>query len=487
MTIVPRPLLILSCLCLLISGCVAEKAAISSDVAIKSNNTRTAASGYMQLSELTDRFATELASEVVERNIYLDRANIRYVNTRDVANLSSYLQNDMEASLSQAGFNLQIMPTEADLLLGATFQKYGEQLKIFFKYHSLDYSVNKTKDYSIKRERLPEDSLEENLNSKAYQLAANIIDDDLERKIYIKPLESSSCDCVGQFSRFFTNLLKADIVQMHRQVVVIDEKPVKKKLSNTRALERKVREVENLETSDAYFAGADSVLEGNYAVNGDQVLISLFLKGLNGQILGSTTVDVAREIIKMPLEDKTASEFSELTDRKNENSGGKIKLSTSRGGDSPVFYNEEVIQFYVHTREPLFTYLYTIDSKKEVTLLYPLDGRNGRNRIYPGSLVTVPGPDDDYELVAEAPFGMDAVKVFASMTELPIPTLNRSVATRSYTRGSRAIGVHRQNAQQQLATQSVINPDDLVDYYKGLGERFGINIYEDSFVVETRR
>lgn len=482
-------------LCLLLSGCVAQTTSISHNT-LKGDNSLTPAmknsvdlpsSGFTTLSDLTDRFSRDLSVTETQRRIYLDRANIRDVSTRDVANFSSYLQQELEASLSQHGFQLEIMPDEAELLLGATFQKYGNQLKIFFKYHTLDHSIHKTSDYGIERDRLPADSLKENLHSKAYQLAANIIDDDLERRIYIKPIESSACKCVGPFSRSFTTFVKGDIVKLHRQVEVVDEKPVKAKLSDTRSLNKKAKEVKNLDTSDALFADADSVLEGEYVVNGDQVMISLLLKDLAGHVINTANVDIDRDVIKIPLEDKKVAKLADLVDRKTEDNGKKINISTSRSGDYPVYHNGETILFYVQTKEPLYTYLYAIDSKGAVTPLYPGEGKNGRNRIYPGSLITIPTPDDDYELVVEPPFGMDAVKVFASRVQLPLPQFSVHTTTRSYSRGIRAIGKKRKQAQHQLAAQSTINPGDLVDYYRGLGKKFGITVYEDSLVVETMR
>jgi hypothetical protein len=481
-------------LLILLGGCVAEKTSTVHNTLKGDNSVEQAmagsvdlpASGYTTLAELTDHFCRDLAKEAPGRKLYLDRANIRDVNTGDVANFSAYLLNQLESSLSKT-FQLQVVPDEAELLLGAQFQLYGNQIKVFFKYHTPDFTVNRSLDYGIERDRLPQDSLRENLRSKAYRLAANILEDDLPRKIYIKPIESTDCCCISQFSRIFAGLVKTEIVRMHRQVDIVDEKPVLAKLSDTRAVRKKAKEVKELAASDAFFVDADTVLEGEYTVNGDQVMVTLVLKDLEGRLVNSCAVDIDRAIIKIPLEDSTASKLADLVDRKNEKAEKTVKLSTTRSGDSPLYREGEKIVFYAQVKKPLYLYIYTIDSRGEVSQLYPLSIADGSKMVVPGSLVAIPEPSDDFEFFVEPPFGKDAVKVFASPIALPMPEISNRVATRSYQSGVRAIGVQRREAQHRLAAGKTINPSDLVDYYRGLATRFGIEIAEDSMMVETAR
>jgi len=471
-----------------ISGCVAQKSSTVHNT-LKGDNSVTEVmqksvdlpvSGFLTLSELTDRFSRDLAGEVSGTKIYLDRANIREVISGDVAHFSSYLQNELEASLSRK-FQLQIMSEDAEILLGVSFQRYGNQIKIFFKYHSPDFSINKSLDYGIERAKLPRDSLKENLRSKAYQLAANIIEDDVGHKIYVKPLESVACRCVAPFSRAFATMVKTEIVRMHRQIEVVDNKPL-----NTRSIKKKAEKVKELDSSDAFFADADSVLEGEYVENGNQVIVTLMLKDLEGHLINSCSVDIDRAIIKIPLEDKAAKKLADLTDRKTENNGRTVKITTSRSGDYPVYREGEKIVFFAQVKKPLYLYIYSIDRKGEVSLLYPSSPENNQRKTYPGKLVAIPDENDDYEFFAEPPFGMDAVKIFASASELPLPAISDSTESRSYSAGVRAIGKRRRKVQGLLVKQKQINPKDLVDYYRGLSEQFQIKIFEDSLMVQTR-
>lgn len=442
-------------------------------------------SGFRTLSDLTDQFSRDLAAAIPERKFYLDRSQIRDVDTGDVANFSLYLENELESSLSGT-FQQQLVPQEAEILLGVVFQRYHDQMRIFCKYHSPDFTVNRSFDYSIARNRLPRKAEEEKLHSKAYQLAANIIADDIPRTVYVKPFANDSCMCASEFSRLFARLVSGEIVRMHSQVQVVGDKPIASKLANTRAIRKKASAVEELATSDAFFVEADCVLEGSYAVNGDEVLVTTSLKELNGAVLNSARVDIDRALIKVPLENETATKLADLVDRKTEDPRKVVKLSTSKSGDFPIYRNGEVITFYAQVKQPLYLYLYAIDSYGKVTLLYPDSREAHHHPTPPGDLIAIPEENAGYQLVAQPPFGMDAVKVFAAPVEIPVPELTRQVATRSYSSGVRAIGKQRTQAQAQLAGQKSIHPEDLVDYYRGMAGSLNTSLYEDSLVVETR-
>lgn len=117
-------------------------------------------------------------------------------------------------------------PSEADYLIGAVFQRYGSSIRIFFKCRTPDGGLYNSLDYSIERLRLPSDSLKENLHSKAYKLAANIVPVDEEIKLYINPLRLDSCNCVTDFSRSFTTLIRTEIVRLYPDVQVCTEQPI---------------------------------------------------------------------------------------------------------------------------------------------------------------------------------------------------------------------------------------------------------------------
>lgn len=471
---------------LLAGGCTATTSSTGTSGYAAGAKTNSQGANYTTLSQLTDAFAGELAAQTQASRVYLDRAKIRDVNTGDVARFSLYLQEELESSLSKE-FQLQVLPQEAELILGATFQVYGDTVRIFFKYRSAAFGVNRSSDYTIDKNYLPKGIEKGNLHSKAYQLASAIIESEEPSQLYVKPFESIDSKAVSPFSRAFTALVRDEIVRVHRQVAVIDDNPLQDKLSNTRALQQQATEVKNIHSADAYYAEADTVLEGEYFVNGDNVIVSLRLEDLQGHILNSAKVDIARSLITMPLSDREAETISMIADRKSEQNEREkaVKVSTNKGGAYPVYHEGERIVFHAQVNTPLYLYIYDISSTGGVELLYPIPGETHRP-TYPGSLVAIPDPASGSEFSIQPPFGKDVVKVFASPVELPLPVLSREVPTRSFATGVRAIGIKQKQIQSELSGSSRINPKDLVDYYKGLADRFNITIHEDSLLLETR-
>ena len=442
--------------------------------------------GFSNLSELTDKFSNELSKEVPEKKIYLDRTSMRDIATNDVFNFSSYLQHELESSLSENHFRLVYDPSEADYLIGATYQRHGKKVKVFFKYHKGDGSGRNSRDYEIEMSKLPKDSFRETIKSKASKLAANIITDQTDLKLYIKPIREGHHKFVSEFSNSFISRVKSELIRLHRDVEVIDEKPIHERLSNTRGIRKKAKKVKNLETADAFFVNANSVLEGNYFAGDKLVTVNLYLKRLDGTILNSSTIEIKKSLINASLENNTAKVLADLADAPKEKADLKVKISTTKGGDYPVYYKGEKIKFYIQVTIPLYVYLYDINSKGEVSLLFPYQRDSEQRELVPGTVYVIPSEKDNFEFEVEPPFGMDAVKAFASTVELRVPQLTRSVATRSYDGNKRAIMKKRKEVQKELSRMESINPKDLVDYYRGVVERLGVKLYEDSLMLETR-
>ena len=162
---------------------------------------------------------------------------MRDITTNDLSNFSSYLQHELESSLSEKNFSLVYEISDADYLIGANYQRHGEDVRIFFKYHKADGSGGKSRDYEIELSKLPGDSFEQTVKSRAYKLAANILSDQRDLKIYIKPIKEGQHNYVSDFSNSFTSKIKTEIVKLYRGVEVIDEKPIYERLSNTRSIQ----------------------------------------------------------------------------------------------------------------------------------------------------------------------------------------------------------------------------------------------------------
>lgn len=443
---------------------------------------------YHNLSEITDAFARELAADLSTANkIYLDRSAIRDTITKDVYNFSAYLQNELESSLSQHACTLVYDPDEADRLIGAAFRKSGDQVRIYFKYHHADMSGRKSLDYSIQTAHLPEDAFVEDMKSMAFKLVTDILAGQEKTKVYIRPIVEGKDKYLSDFSKVFTARVKTEIVRRYREVEIIDEQPIQERLSDIRGVGKTEKATpKNLESTEARFANADSVLEGKYFQQGKLVTVNLFLKRVDGRLLNSASVDIPQVLITSRLDNSEAKKLTELADIPTETGDANVRIFTTKGGDFPVYYNQEKIKFYIQVSRPLYVYLYDINASGEVTLLYPYDSGDRQSPLQPEKIYTLPAETDDFEFEVEPPFGMDAVKIFASRVQLPIPELSARLASQSYRGGTRNIGDNRGLIQVRLSGMRSINPKDLVDYYRGVAREFGGTLYEDSVMLETR-
>ncbi len=444
-------------------------------------------SDFSSLAALTQAFAKELAAATELKRLYLDRTKIWNVSTRDVANLSAYLENEVTSSLSPL-FKLAYDPSEADYLISVEFQQDGNNVRIFFKCRTQDGELFRNMDYSIARSYLPADSFEEELKSKAYKLVANILPYEEGLKIYVNPVRLASCDCVTDFSRSFTRLLRTEMVQQYREGHVLRKKPV---AVSMRGLEKKAAETDQkrgdeVTNIEAAFDGADLVLDGYYHIAGDTVMVNVDLTDLKGGINNSSSTDITRKIIAYRLDNPTAEVLSDLGDKKQEIGSDMIKISTSRGSGDPIYHTNENMEFWVIAKKPVYLYIYDITNRSKAALIYPYTLDNPQQPLFPGSVKVLPEEDAGFEYKVVPPYGQEMVKVFAATTQLPIPDLVTSKTSLSYPDRTRAISVERTRVQSTLAERRAINPDDLVDYYRGLATKLGVEVYENSVIVETR-
>jgi hypothetical protein len=442
---------------------------------------------YGKLSDVTDTFASHLSQNIQPSKLYLNRTAVRDIVTRETSNFSAYLQNELESSLSQKGFSMVYDPADAQYLIGATYQKDQDHVRIFLKYHKADLSGLKSRDYDIALSRLPLDSFKEDLKSMAYKLAAPVLKGHQNIKVYITPIREGRAKYVSAFSESFTARVKIQLKQIYPQARIMDEKP----LLQVRSILKKATVVENIQHSEAALIDADAVLEGEYFVEGRTVSVNLYLKSLKGQLMSSSTVDIPQSLISASLSDETSQLLSNLLDRPNEPPATRAALFTTKGGYHPVYYSGEKITFIIQVSEPLYVYLYNINPLGKVTLLYPYEAGMHEARFLPGRLYMIPPEPDQqtgvvFEFEAEPPFGKDAVKLFASRQPLALPSLTPEAKALGFRGEKRLSDSERKRVRVSLADRSHIHPLDIVDYYRGQALSLGVPVLEASLIIETR-
>lgn len=437
------------------------------------------------LKELATGVAVELKGKSDgARKLYLDKVNVKDAVTGETANLSAFLVNELESALSAAGFSFSDFMEQADQVVGASYQRDGDRLRVFVKYcPAKDSSACKSLSATLSVSNLPKESFSESMDSRLKRLVQKAGGGKSGLKVFISPVVERKNRYSSEFSEYVTAKARSYLVNS-QQFEVLEEQPVTRSLSNTRGLAAKAKEVRNLDTSAALFSGADAVLEGYYLEGAGRVTVAMTLKNLKGGVLGSADETIERSMIPYSTVNQTAGTLAAVADVAGQASQQVVKLNTTKGDRYQIYRAGEKVQFLMQVTRPLYVYLFGINAKNEVSQLYPGPGQQ-QAPLQAGRLHTVPADHDSWEIVVEPPFGTDVVKLFATERPLPVPAISDKVSARSFSDGTRSL-VRRDLIQQQLAGQKVINGFDLVDYFKGVAEQQGLTLYEDSLFVQTR-
>jgi hypothetical protein len=131
-----------------------------------------------------------------------------------------------------------------------------------------------------------------------------------------------------------------------------------------------------------------------------------------------------------------------------------VRISTVKGGAYQVFHEGDLVSFRLLVKRPLYLYVYDINPKGEVSLLYPKAGEAETPKL-PGIIQILPEETDSWTIRVEPPFGTDAVKVFASNRKLPLPRISEQVASRSFEGTTRSLQ-RIDNVRQDLADKKLL-------------------------------
>ncbi len=88
--------------------------------------------------------------------------------------------------------------------------------------------------------------------------------------------------------------------------------------------------------------------------------------------------------------------------------------------DDDEFYEGDRVKFHYRVSRDAFVAIYSIDSKGRVNLLFP--SRPGYDNYVTGGVThSLPGRNDDYDLIVNGPNGVENVQIIASREPFPIP------------------------------------------------------------------
>ena len=440
-------------------------------------------STYSSMPEMVDAMAKEMKGKFAGKKLYINPEFITDEDNADCGTLPIFglLAVELNRSLSKSGFTFEYQSVDADFAVSAKLHRTGENLRV---YVTLSDSRNNTSyrslegTYEIPVRNLQSGWDKENLDSRIERLANRTISSSKGQVIYLNPVVEKRKRYSSEFGEYVLIRLKS--VLSSNGIKLVEHLP-----ANKPSLAASKGAVLTLETSDAAQAGANALLDGGFLKQGDKgIFLGLTLKDLNGKVLGSADDTIPRSLVKYSLDNDEAERISEIADIEHEQTGNMVRIATTKGGGYQIYREGETVQFTLQVTKPLYLYIYDINPQGEVSLLYPKAGEMETPK-QPGIIYTLPEESDSWEIKVEAPFGKDAVKVFASDRKIAIPRISEQMASRSFVGGTRSL--NRVNkVQKELAAQPAINGLDLVDYYKGAAAGIAAPLYESTVYIETR-
>ena len=450
-----------------------------------SESTETRTETFATLTEMADAMAKEMkeAHFGVRLKLYLDREDIREDQEVRGVPFAGMLVNELERAFSRSGFSFESRNIDnTDYMVSVSYHRSADKVVVYLKLKKTkdDSYRNLKGNYELTLDKLPRDCFSENLDNKLTRLAQRVSQGWNRAgalSLFVTPVVEARRKYSSPFSEYATGKLKTNLSNSP-SFRLIEEKPSTKK-GATRSIEKSA----DLAGADALLVGADAVLEGTYLRGGDILNLSLTMKDLKGKVLASADENIPLGLVSFSLDNDDAETLAKIADTEHENSG-VVRISTVKGGNYQVFRDGESVNFTIQVSRPLYVYVYDINPSGEVSLLYPKAGEPEQPR-QPGLIYTLPEESDSWEIKVEAPFGKDAVKLFASDRRLPIPKINAQVASRSFSNGTRSLS-RVDKTQKELAFQPTINGLDIVDYYKGAVARTGAVLYESTVYIETR-
>lgn len=445
---------------------------------------------FSSLADLTNEMAAEIKEMIPGSKIYLDREDIRNLDDDSTAPLSSHIQRELESALGNAGFRFEgSVVDKADYRITIRYQVETNKIHLSLRLkETKDQSGSSyrtlKKKYWIATEKLPKEILTLTVDDYLGRLVKKIMGNRTKRgdgttKLVINQTVEARKGYSSPFGEYVTQRLKT-MFSSDPQFRVVEEKPVLTKVAS----KRNVSET-GVEGTDALLFGADAVLVDTYLGSSDSLTLSATLKDQKGGVLARADESIPLHLIKHSLENDAADQTAAIADTEHENGNGLITIRTTKGGGKHQYFKEgETVQFAVKAEKILYIYIYDINPKGEVALLYPREGET-EQPLTPDLLFTIPEVNDSWEIKVEPPFGTDAVKLFASNRKLPMPMLDNRISSRSFQGGIRALA-RQEKLQQELSKQKRINGHDLVDYYKGAARNLKAPLYEATVFVETR-
>jgi hypothetical protein len=444
---------------------------------------------HNNLPDMAESLADQIINRYAGRKLYIRKESVLDQNSA-VLPFARQLTYALENSLTRVGFRFADSTMGNDDVIQLDVSYIVEQDKVRVTIRTKDVKGNyHTVLGTIPRSGFANELFQEDVDERIGRLARNLASQcNLTRKLklLVQPVVSSDMGSSSRFAEHATTTLTAALKKENNIDVRLKGAPV----SRTRSLSPELP----FECGDAVYTGDDATLHTKLNVDGANIyltatILSPAIKEQSCTVIAADKVTIPHSLVKLPITDDSINRTALYADIETQNDGKMLSISTPDGGKHQIYHAGENYTLTAQVKAPLYLYVYDIypDGKK-VEPISPFEGETEILR-HPGIIYEIP---EEMEKggkgieVLDGDFGTDVIKVFASDRKLPLPKLDDRQQTRSFTAVGTRGGV-RQKIQAELAAgRPVINPADLVDYYRGVAAKKGAKLYEASIFVETR-
>ncbi len=344
--------------------------------------------------------------------------------------------------------------------LGDTYIKTKDLLTLHFnlpyKRNAQKYNNSMAKVIAI----APPKSIKKVQKNSLEHLFENIDKlQDITSSIYVGSIVDANDMYKTPFSENLENKIKAHIQEA--QLVALAKKPISIK-EKTRSFKKRKKVNASLKQQEVELVGYVENTE-----NGVEVELQILSKD-------SQRLRVIKENFAVTQEEETPvvdnlNAMLTLAKSESEMKTDDIFFMTEKGDTHQVYYDGEKIEFSLGVREPMYAYIFDIDSKLHIETLFDSTVDTSSGNLQSDELYLIPSQDSGFEIIASAPFGTELIKLVVCSKQLQIPKITDT--TRSFKKSTKTNSVTSGEFMNALRIQA---------------KNLGVPLYEKTILVETR-
>ncbi len=371
--------------------------------------------------------------------------------------LTNQLRGKIVSELKRRGARVLLPGSDEDanMILQGTWQRQGEDLALDFKVMKL--TSQGPEAVAAASEKTPLSGIDPGALKKDRESYARLMVRKLEakvserkrgRKIYMEKfvVDAKDKDSSG-LSAYLSDMFRNAMAES-QLFAPLDEKKALRGLSSETLRQRGTRGIsakhqKKTETANlvAVLADAQGVLKGKAWRQGSTVAANVEIYDMDDTMITAASVDIPNEIFperminppQAPILESISSTPQTVGAANISKGGLSAQIATDHGENEPLYRKGEHIRFIVRINQDAWVYLFDINPQNEVVLLYPVD-ENGElahdrecgSRLQSGSPLVLPGDGCSYDLVADEPYGKDAVWAVASRTPLNLTGISEN-------------------------------------------------------------